>query len=258
MRAIWTGAVGFGLVNIPVKIYSAAESAHPDLDMLDKRNMAHVKFVRVNEETGEEVPWEEVVKAYRYEDQYVVLNDKDFEKAIPEKSNLIDIEEFVEEALIDPIYFETPYYIEPGKEGGKAYKLLCEALKETGKVAVGTFVMRNREHVCMIRPYENMLLLVRLRFAEEIRDTKKLKMAESEEEIKPSELKMAQALIEQLTPKRFDMEKYKDTYDDALMEIIKAKAAGKRTAASRPKVVPTKTMDLMKQLKESLNRKKAS
>src|SRR5690606_34302174 len=138
------------------------------------------------------------------------------------------------------------------------YQLLCEALKETGKVAIGTFVMRNREHVCMIRPYGNYLMLMRLRYAEEIRDTQKLKPAKPEEAIKASELKMAEALIEQLTPKKFDLEKYKDTYDDALMDIIKAKAKGKRIKTSKTKVEPTKTVDLMKQLNESLNRKKAS
>src|SRR5882762_458812 len=139
MRAIWTGAIGFGLVNIPVKIYSATQGSELDLDMLDKKDHSHIKFKRVNEDTGKEVAWENIVKGYKLDDRYIVLTDEDFEKASPEKTKIIDITEFVDEKEIDGIYYETPYYLEPEKSGVMAYTLLRDALHKTGKVAFGSF-----------------------------------------------------------------------------------------------------------------------
>jgi len=258
MRSIWTGAIGFGLVNIPIKLYSATESAKLDLDMLDKKDHAKIKYNRVNADTGKEVAWGNIVKGYKYDDAYVVLTDEDFEKASPEKSKTIAIEEFAEEAMIDPAFFDTPYYLEPSKGGERAYALLREALKDTGKVAVGRFVMRSRENLCIVRPQANMLVLMKLRFAEEIRDTSELNLPSTKVAIKPAELKMAEALIEQLTPKKFDIGKYKDTYDEALMKLIEAKAKGRKISTAKPKANRTKTVDLMEQLKASLGHKKAS
>ncbi|HRO43230.1 MAG TPA: Ku protein [Flavipsychrobacter sp.] len=258
MRSIWSGAIGFGLVNIPMKLYSATESAKLDLDMLDKKDHAKIKYNRMNADSGKEVAWGDIVKGYKYEDDYVILTDEDFEKASPEKSKTIAIEEFTEAAMIDPAFYDTPYYIEPAKGGERAYALLREALKDTGKVAVGRFVMRSRENLCIVRPQDNMLVLMKLRFAEEIRDTKELNLPSSKVDIKPAELKMAEALIDQLTPKKFDIAKYKDTYDQALLKLIEAKAKGKKIAAPKPKAAKTKTVDLMEQLKASLAHKKAS
>ena len=259
MRSIWSGSVAFGLVNIPIKLYSAIESSKLDLDMLDKKDHANIKYSRVNAETGKEVPWADIVKGYKYDGEYVVLEDEDFEKASPKKSKEIAIEEFADVSMIDPAFYDTFYYMEPVKGGERAYALLLEALKDTGRVAVGQFVMRSRENLCIIRPNGNMLMLMKLRFAEEIRDTSDLNLPSSKVDIKPAELKMAEALIDQLTPKVFDITKYKDTYDEELMKLVEAKAKGKTIRAPKAKTGKTKTVDLMEQLKASLgSHKKAS
>ena len=257
MRAIWSGAIGFGLVNIPIRIFSATESSSLGLTMLDKKDHANIKYQRINTDTGKEVAWKDIVKGYKYEDEYVVLTDEDFEKASPEKSKTIEIQEFVKQEELDPMYFDTPYYLEPAKGGERAYALLREALEKSGRIAVGTFVMRTKENLCVLRPSGDMLTLVKLRFAEEIRDYSELNIPSSGKvSIKPAELKMATALIDQLTPKKFDISKYKDTYDQELMKLIEAKASGKKISAPKTKTSKTKTIDLMSQLKESLDHTK--
>ena len=170
MRAIWSGAIGFGLVNIPVKMYSATEDSGISLDMLDKHDNARIRYKRVNEETGEEVAWGDIVKGYKVGSKYVVLDPEDFEAASPKKSQVIGIEEFVEETAIDSTFYEAPYYLGPDKGGERPYALLREALSDTGKVAIGTYVMRGKEHLCMLKPEGDVIVLNRLRFAEEIRD----------------------------------------------------------------------------------------
>ena len=254
MRAIWTGAIGFGLVNIPIRIFSAIQSSTLDLDMLDKKDHSNIRFQRVNEDTGKVVEWKNIVKGYKYDDEYVVLDEEDFEKASPEKSKTIAIEEFAAEEDISGDYYDTPYYIEPAKGGERAYVLLREALKKTGKVAIGTFVLRSKENLCMLMAVEDIIMLFKLRFDEEIRTTEDLNIPEKTS-VKPAELKMAVSLINQLTPKKFDIAKYKDTYSDALMKLIEAKAKGKRIAKPKFKIVRNKNKDLMEQLKESLNKK---
>jgi DNA end-binding protein Ku len=253
MRAIWTGAIGFGLVNIPIKLYSATEQSELDLDMLDKKDHAHIKFKRVNEETGKEIAWNNIVKGYKYQGDYVVLTDKDFEQASPKKTKFIEITDFIIEEEVDSVYFETPYFLEPEKSGTKAYALLREAFKKSGKAGVGTFVLRNKEHLCILRPYKNAIVLNRLRFDEEIRDPGKLKLPKDKP--KPTELKMALSLIDQLTTS-FDIKKFKDTYTSELLKLIKAKAKGKAVKHPEMKVTHRKANDLMSQLKASL--KKAS
>ncbi len=258
MRAIWSGAIGFGLVNIPVKLYSAIQDSTLDLDMLDKKDHANIKFQRVNENTGKVIKWEDIVKGYKYDEDYVVLEDEDFEKANPEKSHVIDINEFVKQESIASIYYENVYYSEPSKGGERAYALLREALKHSGKVALGTFVMRTKENFCMLKADGDMILLLKLRFPEEIRDTKEMTLP-GKTTVKAAELKMALSLITQLTPKKFDIAKYKDTYTDQLMKIIESKAKGKRIAKPKFKLVHNKSKDIMAQLKESIEkRKKAS
>src|SRR5688572_18292911 len=197
MRAIWTGAIGFGLVNIPVKIYSAVQASELDLDMLDKKDHANIKFQRVNANTGKEVPWNNIVRGYKLEDQYVVLSPEDFEKASPEKTKIIEISEFVDSKEIDSIYYETPYYLQPEKAGVKAYNLLRDALKKTGKVGLGSFVLRNRESLVVIKPMGDIIALNKIRFAEEIRDPKQVDIPDSK--IAAPELKMAVQLIDQLS-----------------------------------------------------------
>lgn len=255
MRSIWTGAVGFGLVTIPIKLYSATEDSNINLDMLDKNNEAHIKYKRVNEETGKEVQWNDIVKGYNYDGKYVILTDKDFESASPEKSKYIDIFQFVKEEEIDSIYFEKPYFLEPDKNGDRPYALLREALKKSKMAGVGSFVLRNKEHLAVIKPYEDALLLNMIRFQEEIRDYSELKLPK-ERTPRPGELKMAMELINQMS-EPFDISKYKDSYNDKLMELIKAKAKGVKQKQTEMKVVHKETNDIMAQLKASLeNRKK--
>jgi len=250
MKAIWTGSIGFGLVNIPIKMYTAVEDSSLDLDMLDKKDHANIKFKRVNENTGKEVAWENIVRGYLINDKYVVLDKTDFEKASPEKTKHIEIVQFVDEREIDSTYFENPYFLEPEKTGTRAYSLLREALKKTGKAGVGLFVMHNREHICIIKASQNVLVLNRIRFAQELRSPKDLNLPASS--AKPAELKMATALIDQLT-EPFDVSKYKDEYTDKLLKIIKAKSKGKSIPFKPMKVVHSKTQDLMEQLKASLS-----
>jgi DNA end-binding protein Ku len=256
MRPIWTGAIGFGLVNIPVKLYSATQASEIDLDMLDKKDHAHIKYMRVNEKTGKEVQWGNIVKGYKLDEKYVVLDEADFEKANAEKTKTIEITDFVLEKEIDSIYFETPYYLVPDKSGVRAYALLKEALIKTGKAGVASFVMRNKEGLAVLRATDDIIILNRMRFAEEIRDIKELELP-AKTKAKPAELKMAESLINQLSGK-FDISKYKDTYTEQLMKLIKAKSKNKTGSVVAPhlKVVHNKTKDLMEQLKASLNTKK--
>ena len=255
MKAIWTGAIGFGLVNIPVKLYSAIQSSNLDMDMLDKKDHSNIKFKRVNENTGKEVAWENIVKGFKIEDKYVVLTDEDFEKASPEKSKVIEIAEFVNIDEIDSVYFEMPYYVEPEKSGAKAYSLLRDALKKTNKAGLGNFVLRSKESLCLLKAKDDMLIMNKIRFEEEI---KKPEMNIPVYSVKPAEMKMAIELINQLSGE-FDISKYKDTYNDELMKLIKAKAKGKKVSIPSLRVVHSEKSDLMSQLKESLSsHKKAS
>src|ERR1700757_4704798 len=259
MKSIWTGAIGFGLVNIPVKLFSATESSTLDLDMLDKKDHANIKFMRVNEKTGKEVKWENIVKGYKLpNDEYVVLSDEDFEKASVKKTKTIEITEFVNEREIESIYYETPYYLEPEKSGVRAYALLREALLKTEKAGLATFVMRNKETLAILRATEKVIILNRIRFQEEIKDTTALTLP-AKTVVKANELKMAVSLIDQLTGK-FDIKKYKDTYSTELLALIKAKSKGKKIKETKLKVVHSKSKDIMQQLKASLSvkRKKAS
>ena len=254
MRPIWTGAIGFGLVNIPVKIYSATQSSNLNLDMLDKKDHAHIKYQRVNENSGKEVAWGNIVKGYKYEGDYVILDEKDFEAASAKKTKTIEISDFVKEEEISSLYYETPYYLEPDKSGTRPYALLLEALKKTKKVGVSTFVMRNKEALAILRPDKEVIVLNKIRFEEEIRDPGELQLPKNTD-VKPAELKMAITLIDQLTAK-FDISKYKDTYNGELLKLIKAKASGKKIKAPQLKVVHSKTKDLMDQLKASLDVKR--
>lgn len=252
MKAIWTGTIGFGLVNIPIKMYSAINPGELDLDMLDKKDHANIKFKRVNENTGREVSWDNIVKGYKIDERYVVLTDEDFEKASPQKSKMIEIEAFVNESDIDSIYYEMPYYLEPQKSGVKAYSLLRDALKKTAKAGLGIFVLRTKESLCIIKPLDEVLVVNRIRFMDEIRTFDDLNLPASSS--KPAEIKMAVELINQLTTD-FDISKYKNTYASELMKLIKAKSKGKKIAAPHLKVVHSPSKDLMAQLKASLNGK---
>ncbi|HET9431761.1 MAG TPA: Ku protein, partial [Chitinophagaceae bacterium] len=253
MRAIWSGAIGFGLVNIPIKLYSAIQQSELDLDMLDKRDHSNIKFQRVNATTGKEVPWDNIVKGFKVDERYVVLTDEDFQAASPEKTKIIEITEFIDETEIDSMFYEVPYYLQPDKSGAKAYALLRDALKKTGKAGLGTFVLRNRESLVIIKPHDKLLVLNKIRFAEEIRDPAELIIPEAAN--KPAEMKMAMQLIQQLT-QDFNISNYKDTYSAKLMKLIKEKAKGKKPAKPAMRVVHSRSRDLMEQLKASLDSSK--
>lgn len=259
MRSIWTGSIGFGLVNIPVKLYSAVQESRLDLDMLDKKDHSRIRFQRVNEKTGKEVAWENIVKAYNLNDEYVVLDDDDFEDASPKKSKVIEITTFTATNEIDAVYFESPYFIAPDKSGAKAYELLRATLEKTGKVGVALFVLRSQEHLAIVRAKDNYLMLHRLRFAEEVREPDELSLP-GKTTIPKKELDMAVKLVQQYS-EPFDIAQYKDEYRKELLRIIKAKASGKRAKVKKMKVVTTKSTDLFDQLKASLgsgSKKRAS
>ena len=223
--------------------------------MLDSKSHSPIRYKRVSEKTGKEVPWEQIRKGYLYNDEYVVLEPSDFEAASPKKSKIIEIEAFVNEQDIDDIYFETPYFLEPGKGGEKAYQLLFKALEKTKKVGLSRFVMRTQEHMSVIRPKDNYLLLQQLRFEEELRSPKDIKVPEGIR-VSPKEMEMALELIKQYTA-TFDMSKYEDEYKKELMKIIKSKATGKKIPTKKMEVVYTKKDDLFDQLKASLSKPSA-
>ena len=256
MRSIWKGSIGFGLVNIPIKLYSAVQSSSLDLDMLDSRDHARIRYLRVNEHTHKEVPYDKIVKGYKLDDDYVVLDDHDFEDAAPEKSKVIEIESFVNLFEVNPMYYETSYYTEPDTKKSKAYALLLEALKKTGKAGLARFVLRNNESLCIVHPLERVLVVTNIRFAQEIRSPEDLSIPE-DVEVNKKELEVGMALIKQYE-EAFDVSKFKDEYHSELLKIIEAKAQGKRPTIKKLKPHKTKSDDLYDQLMESLKARKGA
>lgn len=254
MKSIWKGAIGFGLVNIPVKLYSAVQNSSLDLDMLDSKDLSRIKFQRISERSGKEVPYKRIVKGFLLKGSYVVLEDKDFEHAMPEKTKLIALENFVNIAEINPIYYETSYYARPEPQGKKAYALLLKALQKSKKAGVARFVLRNNEHLCIIHPLNDLLVITKIRFEEEIRQTHEIEV--EPQTVKPKELQVGMALIKQYSGD-FDISAFKDEYTKELIKIIKAKAKGRKTVVR--KMQPTKPVsdDLYQQLMQSLNKKGA-
>jgi DNA end-binding protein Ku len=256
MRSIWTGSIGFGLVSIPIKLFSAVQETRLDLDMLDSRDHAHIKFQRVNENTKKEVPYDKIVKGYKYDDDYVIIEDADFEAAAPEKSKVIEIENFVDLGAVNPMYYESSYYTAPATKKNKAYALLLAALKKSGKAGLARFVLRSTESLCIVHPVDNDLVITRIRFAQQIRDQEELGLDEKIE-VSDKELKMGLALIDQYT-EPMDLAKYKDEYHDELLKIIEQKAKGKRPTIKKLKPVKAKGDDLYDQLMNSLSAKKGA
>lgn len=253
MRSIWTGSISFGLVNIPVKLYNGTRNISLDLDMLHEKDLSPIRYARVCKEEGEEVAYEEIVKGYEYEKgRYVVVSDKDFERADVKKSKSIEISAFIDIDEIDPNYFERPYLVEPDKGADKSYALLREALKETRRVGLAQFVMRNREHLCMVRPQERFLVLNQLRFSAELQSPEQLEVP-AKSELSSKEMALAKSLIDQLTAE-FDPEAYHDTYHEELKQLIEAKLAGKAPAKISKVSEPSNVRDLMSLLKASLDK----
>ena len=256
MRSIWNGSISFGLVTIPIKMYSASEDRKLDLDMLDSHDHARIRYKRVNENTGKEVQWKDIVKGFKQDENYIILEDEDFDSANMKKSKTLEIESFIKQEEVADVLFKKPYFLEPQKEGGKSYNLLREALKKSKKLGVATFVMRQKENLCLIGVYNDILVAHIIRFSDEIRDGADLKLPDAK--ISKKEVDMALSLIDQYTEK-FDFKKFKDVYNDQLMDIIKAKATGKKSTSEKFESKATPAKDLMAQLKASLEkRKKAS
>jgi len=253
MRPLWTGSISFGLVNIPVRLFSGANPREGlDLDMLHKQDGGQIRYARICRKDGDEVPWDDIVKGYEYQDgDYVVLTKKDLEKADAERTQTIDIQQFVAEGDIDVRYFEKPYYLEPVKGGDKAYALLHAALEESDKLALTKFVLHEREHLGVIKPVGRALVLMQMRFPTDLREATDLTFP-PDSLVSKDELKMALKLISQET-KSFIPEDFHDTYTEELEDIIKAKAKGKpagKHAAKKP--ADTTAHDLMSTLKASI------
>src|SRR5271170_3982744 len=252
MRAIWKGSIAFGLVHIPVNLYPATESQSTvSSNLLHKKDHSRIRYQRVSEVTGKEVPAEEMVRGFEVErDNFVVISDDELKEAAPEKSAAIEIQEFVNESQIPTLYFEKPYYLEPDKGASKAYALLREALAKSGKVGIAQFVLRNRESLCVLKPQGNGLVLNALRFAAEIRSMDELSLP-SKEKLSASEVSLATKLIEGMAGK-FDPASYKDTYTEEVQKLVEAKAKGEKRRAPAPKAAKSNVIDLVAALQESL------
>lgn len=256
MRSIWSGAISFGLINIPVNVYNASKENRMSFHYLRKQDLCPIKYVKFCRRSGEEVGFQELVKGYEYEKgDFIILEDEDFAKANVEKYQTINIVSFVDAGEIDEKYFVKPYYLEPTKQSVKAYVLLREALKRAGKVGVGRFMLRTREHMVIIRPDDNVLALEQLRFSDEIQSAEDLKIPEKVATAK-QELDMAIQLINQLTM-HFNPEEFKDTYAENLEHVIEAKKKGKLKDVQIPKKEYAEIPDIMEQLRKSLEKAKA-
>jgi DNA end-binding protein Ku len=253
-RALWKGAISFGLVYVPVEIHTASQENTLPLHMLDSRDFAPIGFHRINKNTGKEVEWGDIVKGYEYKKgQYVALSNADFKHANVKASETIEIDTFCEESQIPAMYYDTPYYLSPAKGGDKVYALLRQALESTGKVAIATFVMHQRQHLCAIAPEGTALMLLTLRFCDEVLPAQKRGPLAK---ITASELSMAKQLVQSMEGK-FTASKFKDTYRADLKRRIQEKVRKKEfhsvaveePESERPRA---KILDLTAALKASV------
>lgn len=259
-RPIWKGNITFGLVNIPVTLFTAEKrSSDLSLHMLDRRNEARVKYQRVNAETGEEVPWEEIVKAYEDDSgNYVVLTDEDFEKAAVESTQTIEIEDFVDVDAIKYVFYDKPYYLVPGSKGEKGYVLLREALKETGKAGIAKVVIRTKQYLAALIAEGDALVLELLRFADELRPESEFDFPREKADyykLSDKEVEMAEKLVEAMASD-WEPEKYHDDYREKLMKFIEEKIeAGGVSPAHKEeprKAAEAQVVDMMELLKQSV------
>lgn len=252
MRALWTGSISFGLINIPVRLYSGSDSRDGiDFTMLHKQDLSPIRYAKVCRKDGKEIAYEDVVKGYEYQDgDFVVLDEADFKQADAKKTTTIEIQLFAHAAEIDIRYYDKPYYLEPAKGAEKPYALLRRALMDSKKIAVAKFVMRGREHLAAIVPVERALVLEQMRFTNEIKRPVGLKLP-TDKEVAKSEIEMALKLINQLSAP-FIPEDYHDTYTEELEEIIDEKVKGKPIKSHGKAPAATHSRDLMATLKASL------
>ena len=264
-RVLWKGAISFGLVHIPVGLYSAEKRNSFDLTMLDRRTMKPVGFKRYNKETGEDVSWDDIVKGYEYEkDRYVVLTEEDFKRANVEATQTVDILSFVDEDEISSMYFETPYYLAPDKRGHKGYALLRETLKQTGKIGIANVVIRTRQYVAALIPVGDVIVMNTLRYANELRGTDEFEVPSRNLKaagVNAREIEMAQRLVDGMTAK-WNPEEYRDTYHEDLMALIERRVqAGQTEVIIEPsqegeeRPAKGEVIDLMALLKRSVEAK---
>jgi DNA end-binding protein Ku len=254
-RAIWSGSISFGLLNVPVKLYSAVARRNIALREIRESDSARIKHRRVAEGTDEEVPYDEIIKAYEITpDQYVPISKDEMSSMAPEKTRAIDVQDFVDLDEIDPIYFDSPYYLGPADGAEKAYSLLAAAMKASGKVAIARFVFRNKEHLAAIRTSGGVLTLTTMRFADEVVPTSELEevLPDKAPKVAKKEQQMAEQLIESLSAD-FDPDAYRDEYREQLLGLIERKAEGKEIVASEGEAPQaTKAPDLMAALEQSI------
>jgi DNA end-binding protein Ku len=255
-RSIWTGAISFGLVTVPVKLYSATNRKAVRFHQLHATTGVRIQQKRVDPQTGEEVPYEEIVKGYEIApDQYVVVTPDELEALDPKKTKTIEIEDFVDLDQIDPIFYDHPYYLAPGPGGAKPYRLLLEAMRETNRVAIAKVVIRSKEQLVAIRPMGDVLGMATMLFADEVVDADGIDEVPSGDDVKTSsrELDIAKQLVESLAG-HFDPDKYHDTYREEILALIERKAAGEEIAVQPPSEdVSAPVPDLMSALKASLD-----
>jgi DNA end-binding protein Ku len=254
-RAIWSGAISFGLVNIPVKLYSAVSRKTVRFHQLDREDNQRIQQKRVNPRTGEEVPYENLVKGYELApDRYVVITPEELDGLEPQKTKTIDIEDFVDLSEIDPIYYDHPYYLVPDKGAEKAYKLLLEAMKESGKVAIARVVIRSKENLVAIRPLDGVLTMETMLFGDEVvppDGIEDIPSSDGKAKTSAREVEMAKQLIDSLTAE-FDPDKYRDEYRDRVLDMIERKADGQDVVVEAPEEEPQKVPDLMAALEASI------
>lgn len=254
MRAFWSGTISFGMINIPVRLYTALRPRELNLDMLRRDDLCPINFARVCRATGEEVPYQDIAKGYEYQPgDYVILEEEDLEAANPKRTQTIDVRAFVDPEEIDPKYFERPLYVEPGKGANKPYALLHAALKKSKKVAICKFVLRTKEYLGALRAEGSVITLLQMRFDEELKDPDDLALP-TEEEVSAKELEVALKLVETLT-EPFEPKRYKDTWRRELEEIIEEKAQGKRPKAKTHAPRATPVPNLMAALRASLKKR---
>ena len=251
-RALWKGSIAFGLVNIPVELHTAVRDSRPRFRMLHAKDKSPIKFERVCAKEGKPVAWEDLVKGYEYEKgRFVVLTKEDFQTAALEKSRTVDIRNFVNGEDIDDRFFETSYYLTPGKGGERGYALLREAIRETGLVGIATIVLREAQHLAAVEVVKDAMVLTMMRYAEELVDVKEYKFPTAKD-VRAPELKMARALVEGLAD-TWDPSQYTDQYRENLMKIIRARMKGKEAhlkAEAEPQ--SAEVVDLMERLRQSL------
>jgi len=254
-RAIWKGSITFGLVNIPVGLYSAEKRQEIQFHLLDKRDQSPVRYKRVSEKSGKEVPWDSIVRGFEYEEgHYVILSDEDLKRANPEATQTVDILDFVDAEEISPVYFDKPYYLAPDKKGTKSYALLRETLTKTGKVGIAKVVIRTRQYLSALVPQGDVLVLNLLRFAHELRDAEELEVPHGKAGVTDRELDMAERLVQGMVSE-WDPEKYRDNYENDLMHLIEKRVKSGDTAAVEtpvPRPRESNVVDLMALLKRSV------